>query len=72
MKYYINLCDYEVNKIFVQNFLYDILKFSAQKYSSDIIEKCMNCCDEDTRELINKKYCEPNIIEKILFDIYGN
>ena len=72
VQYCINLCDYEINKIFVQNFLYDILKFSTQKYSSNIIEKCMDCCDEDTRELITLKYCEPNIIEKLLFDMYGN
>ena len=32
----------------------------------------MDCCDEDTRELITLKYCEPNIIEKLLFDMYGN
>ena len=32
----------------------------------------MDCCDEDTRELITLKYCEPNIIEKLRFDMYGN
>jgi hypothetical protein len=48
------------------------MKFSTQKYSSNIIEKCMDCCDEDTRELIANKYCEPSIIEKLLFDMYGN
>ena len=55
VQYCINLCDYEINKIFVDNFLYDILKFSTQKYSSNIIEKCMDCCDENTKELIAQK-----------------
>jgi hypothetical protein len=32
----------------------------------------MDCCDEKTKELIIQKYCEPNIIEKLLFDMYGN
>ena len=32
----------------------------------------MDCCDEDTRELIVEKYCDTNIIEKLLFDMYGN
>ena len=72
VQYCINLCDYEINKIFVDNFLKNILQFSTQKYSSNIIEKCMDCCDEKTKELIIQKYCEPNIIEKLLFDMYGN
>ena len=72
VQYCINLCDYEINKIFVNNFLSDIMKFSTQKYSSNIIEKCMDCCDEDTRELIVEKYYDTNIIENLLFDMYGN
>ena len=72
VQYCINLCDYDINKIFVDNFLNDIMKFSTQKYSSNIIEKCMDCCDEETKEKIIQKYCEPYIIEKLLFDMYGN
>ena len=30
-----------MNKIIVQNFLHDIPKFSTQKYSSNVIEKCI-------------------------------
>jgi hypothetical protein len=32
----------------------------------------MDCCDEDTRELIVEKFCDINIIENLLFDMYGN
>ena len=70
VQYCINFCVYEINKIFVENFLRDILKFSTQKYSSNIIEKCMDCCDERTKEIISQKYCEPYIIEKLLFIIF--
>ena len=72
VQYCINLCDFEINKIFVDNFLNNILKFSTQKYSSNIIEKCMDCSDESTRELICEKYCKKEIVEKLLFDNYGN
>ena len=72
VQYCINLCNFEINKVFVQNFLNDIMKFSTQKYSSNIIEKCMDCCDEETKELITQKYCNPQIVEKLLFDMYGN
>jgi len=72
VQYCINLCNYEINKVFVNNFLNEILKFSTQKYSSNIIEKCMDCCDEETKELITQKYCNPQIVETLLFDMYGN
>ena len=72
VQYCVNLCDFEINKIFVQNFLYNLIKFSSQKYSSNIIEKCMDCCDEETKELICQKYCDKVIVEKLLFDSYGN
>ena len=72
VQYCINLCDYEINKIFVDNFLSNIINFSTQKYSSNIIEKCMDCCDEATKELICQKYCNKDIVEKLLFDMYGN
>ena len=72
VQYCINLCDYEINKIFAENFLYNIIKFSTQKYSSNIIEKCMDCCDETTKEYICQKYCDQNIVEKLLYDNYGN
>ena len=66
------MCDFEINKIFIDNFLSDIITFSTQKYSSNIIEKCMDCCDEITRELIIQKYCKEEIVQKLLFDMYGN
>ena len=72
VQYCINLCDYEINKIFVENFLYNIIQFSTQKYSSNIIEKCMECCDEKTKEMICQKYYDKDIVEKLLFDMYGN
>jgi hypothetical protein len=32
----------------------------------------MDCCDESTKEYICQKYCDPNIVEKLLYDNYGN
>ena len=72
VQYCINLCDYEINKIFIKNFLINIIQFSTQKYSSNIIEKCIDCCDETSREIIIQKFCDKEIVEKLLFDMYGN
>ena len=72
VQYCINLCDYEINKIFIKNILINIIQFSTQKYSSNIIEKCIDCCDETSREIIIQKFCDKEIVEKLLFDMYGN
>ena len=72
IQYCINVCDYEINKIIAHNFLNDLPRFAVQKYSSNVIEKCLDCCDEETKELIVQKFCEPMLIQKCLFDVYGN
>ena len=72
IQYCINVCDYEINKIIVENFLLDIQKYSTQKFSSNVIEKCLDYCDEETKELIIERFCEPNLIQNLLFDVYGN
>ena len=72
IQYCINVCDYEINKIIAQNILCDLGNFSTQKFSSNVIEKCLDCCDEETKDLIIQSFCEPVLIQKLLFDIYGN
>jgi hypothetical protein len=72
VQYIINICDYEINKIIALNLLYDIPKFSSQKFSSNVIEKCLDCCDEETKDLIVEKFCDQKLVQNLLFDMYGN
>ena len=72
VQYCINVCDYEINRIIAQNFLKNLEKFSIHKYSSNVIEKCLDCCDEETKDLIVQSFCYPNLVKKLLFDVYGN
>ena len=72
VQYVINIKDFDVNKIIALNLLYDIPKFSSQKFSSNVIEKCLDCCDENTKNLIIEKFCEEKLIKSLLFDMYGN
>jgi hypothetical protein len=48
------------------------VKYSTEKHSSNVIEKCLDCCDEETKELIVMRCCDVNIIRALLFDVYGN
>ena len=72
VQFVVNICDFEINKIIVLNLLYDIPKFASQKFSSNVIEKCLDCCDEETKDLIVKKFCEQKLVQALLFDMYGN
>ena len=72
VQYVVNICDYEINKIIVSNLLYDIPKFASQKFSSNVIEKCLDCSDEETKDLIVEKFCEQKLVQTLLFDMYGN
>ena len=72
VQYVVNACDYEINKIIVSNLLYDIPKFASQKFSSNVIEKCLDCSDEETKDLIVEKFCDQKLVQTLLFDMYGN
>ena len=72
VQFAINACDFEINHIIVLNFLKDFKRFSSQKYSSNVIEKSLDCCDEKTKQLIVEKLCDQTLVYNLLFDMYGN
>lgn len=64
--------NFNANKIITESFLKDILKLSKEKFSSNVIEKCMDYCDKETKEKILKKLANPEYIPDLLMDMYGN
>jgi hypothetical protein len=72
VQFAVSACDYEINRIIVINFLRDFQKFSSQKYSSNVIEKSLDCCDDETKQMIVEKLCEQKLVSSLLFDMYGN
>ena len=73
IQYVITLCDFEINHILVLNLLSDFQTFSSMKYSSSIIEKCMQLSDKKSINLIFDKLCNDcTLVERMLFDMYGN
>ncbi len=59
-------------KVITDSFLKDILKLSKEKFSSNVIEKCMDYCDDETKEKILKKLANKEYIPELLMDMYGN
>ena len=72
VQFVVSICDYDINKIIVINLLKDFQKFSSQKYSSNVIEKILDCCNDETKQMIVETLCEPKLVSSLLFDMYGN
>jgi len=72
MQNIISLKDYQINKIISEAFIDDIFNLSKEKYSSNVIEKCLDHCDEETQLSIVKELANPEIIPALLIDMYGN
>ncbi|KAF2640780.1 ARM repeat-containing protein [Massarina eburnea CBS 473.64] len=49
-----------------------IAELSKQKFSSNVIEKCMRCADPDTKAMMIEELMDPNELEKLMRDSYGN
>jgi hypothetical protein len=72
LQYVIMLDDFNVNHKIAQIFKNNIGYLSKQKFSSNVIEKCFDHCDENTKFLIVKEVCNPKIVVDLLMDMYGN
>jgi hypothetical protein len=54
------------------NFQGKIAELSKQKFSSNVIEKCMRCADPPTKAMMIAELMDPNELEKLMRDSYGN
>jgi len=70
-----NIISYQNNiaiKVITDSFLKDIFKLSKEKFSSNVIEKCMEYCDEETKNKILLKLANKDYLPDLLMDMYGN
>ena len=49
-----------------------IAELSKQKFSSNVIEKCIRCADMDTKRVMIEELMESEELEKLMRDSYGN
>jgi hypothetical protein len=64
--------NFNANKLITGSFINDIVKLSKEKFSSNVIEKCMDYCDKETKDKILKKLANKDCIAILLMDMYGN
>lgn len=72
MQHYIMFNDYTTNSKIAKLFINNIAYLSKQKFSSNVIEKCFDHCDDETRFFLIKSLCHEKIIVDLLLDMYGN
>ncbi|KAL1917384.1 uncharacterized protein VTP21DRAFT_5040 [Calcarisporiella thermophila] len=56
----------------IRQFVGHISTLSVQKFSSNAIEKCIRVADPETRRLLIAELLDPEKIERLLHDPYGN
>jgi hypothetical protein len=47
-------------------------EFATQKYSSTVLEKCFELCDENSKTILYQCLCNNDMLKKIILDQYGN
>jgi hypothetical protein len=55
-----------------QSFQGKIAELSKQKFSSNVIEKCVRCADQNTKLMMIEEMMHPEELEKLMRDSYGN
>lgn len=72
IQYIISLNNHEINRKITNYFINNIGFLGKQKFSSNVIEKVFEFSDEKTKELMVAKLSDPEIVQTLLFDMYGN
>jgi hypothetical protein len=55
-----------------RSFLGNVIYLSKQKFSSNVIEKCIRCADDESRRMLIEEMLPPPELEKMLRDNYAN
>ena len=72
VQYIIDLAEPSFTEPLCQSFLGNVAFLSKQKFSSNVIEKCIRCAGDDTRRLLVLEIMAPQDLEKLLRDSFAN
>ena len=64
--------DRDVNMIIIQKYFFDFFTNISQKCSSNVFEKCIEHCDIEMKHNIIRNLCNQNMVNQLLFNMYGN
>ena len=72
IQFVMNKKDYQINDIILQKIINNLIKYSKQKYSSNVIEKCLETCSPNGVNKIIEILKNDIIIRDLIKDIFGN
>lgn len=72
VQYILDLNDPSFTTPLCINFQGKISELSKQKFSSNVIEKCIRCADVSTKAIMIEELIDPNELEKLMRDSFGN
>jgi hypothetical protein len=72
VQYILDLNDPGFTNPLCMNFQGRIGELSKQKFSSNVIEKCIRCADQPTKRMMIEELMDINELEKLMRDSYGN
>ncbi|KAI1095431.1 ARM repeat-containing protein [Rostrohypoxylon terebratum] len=72
VQYIIDLNETAFTEPLILQFRGKITQLSRHKFSSNVIEKCLRCGNDDSRDMMVKELLTPGEMERLLRDNFGN
>ncbi|EPQ61118.1 ARM repeat-containing protein [Gloeophyllum trabeum ATCC 11539] len=72
VQYILDLNDNRFSDAVIRQFTGNVCALSVQKFSSNVIEKCIRVAEHSTRKLLIEEMLNRTRLEKLLRDSYGN
>ncbi len=64
--------NYQINDKILEKFINNIIKLSKQKYSSNVIEKCLETCSPAMVKKLINIFSQDEVVRDLIKDIFGN
>lgn len=72
VQYILDLNDNRFSDAVIRQFVGNVCALSVQKFSSNVIEKCIRVAEHNTRKMLIEELLHRNRLEKLLRDSFGN
>jgi hypothetical protein len=72
VQYILDLNDAAFTTPMCEGFQGKVVELSKQKFSSNVIEKCIRCAEMSAKQLLIEELCDVEELEQLMRDSYGN
>ncbi|KAF5345840.1 hypothetical protein D9757_014065 [Collybiopsis confluens] len=72
VQHILDLDDNQISNAVIRQFAGNVCALSVQRFSSNVIEKCIRVAERNTRKMLIEELLSRSCLEKLLRDSYGN